>query len=83
MASKKRPTKIKQSDEPKGSATIPPKPSFKKVAGIPNTVSDPNQVANTVAVTIGKGRLWPAAAKSAVFFTRNAAHKPMPTDTTQ
>ena len=55
----------------------------RRVAGIPKTVSEPNQVANTVAVTIGKGRLWPAAAKSAVFFTRKAAHKPMPTEITQ
>ena len=70
-------------EEPKGSETIPPKPSFKKVAGTPKTASAPNQVAKTVAVTIGKGKLWPAAAKSAVFFTRRAAHNPIPTDITQ
>ena len=29
------------------------------------------------------GRLCPAAAKSAVLLTRKAAHRPMPTETTQ
>ena len=77
------PTKIKHNEEPNGSATIPPRPSLRKVAGIPNTVSDPNQVAKTVAVTIGNGRLCPATAKSAVFFTRKAAHRPMPIEITQ
>ena len=43
-------------DEPKGSATTPPSPSLRKVAGMPSTASAPNQVANTVAVTIEKGR---------------------------
>ena len=46
---KNMPTKIKHNEEPNGSATIPPRPSLRKVAGIPNTVSDPNQVAKTVA----------------------------------
>ena len=80
---KKSPTKIRHIEDPKGSETIPPSPSFRKVAGIPKTVSEPNQVANTVAVTIGNGRLCPAAAKSAVFLTRNAAQRPIPTDITQ
>jgi len=34
--------------EPNGSAITPPKPSRKNVAGMPSTVSDPNQVAKTV-----------------------------------
>ena len=36
-----------------GSATSPRIPSFMKVAGMPSTVSAPNQVANTVATTMG------------------------------
>ena len=39
-------------DEPKGSATTPRRPSLRKVAGTPSTASAPNQVANTVAVTM-------------------------------
>ena len=35
---------------PKGSAGMPPRPSFTKVADTDSTVSAPNQVANTVAV---------------------------------
>jgi len=50
---------------------------------MPSTVSEPNQVANTVAVTMYSGRLRPASAKSPVFFTRSAAHKPMPTEMIQ
>ena len=34
---------------PNGSATMPPRPSFTKVADTESTVSAPNQVANTVA----------------------------------
>jgi hypothetical protein len=70
-------------DEPKGSEIMPPIPSLKKVAGTPKTVSEPNQVAKTVAVTMYIGRLCPAAAKSAVFFTLMAAHRPMPIEITQ
>jgi len=33
-----------------------------KVAEMPSTVSAPNQVANTVAVTTGSGKLRPATA---------------------
>ena len=80
---KNKPTKIKQSADPNGSETTPPKPSLINSAGIPKTASEPNQVAKTIAVTIGRGRLWPAAAKSAVFLTRIAAHRPMPTEITQ
>ena len=32
--------------------TTPCSPSLRKMAGMPSTVSEPNQVANTVAVTI-------------------------------
>ena len=70
-------------DDPNGSETMPPIPSFKKVAGIPKTASEPNHVAKTVAVTMYIGRLWPAAAKSAVFLTRKAAHRPMPIEIIQ
>ena len=37
--------------EPKGSATMPRSPSLMKVEEMPSTVSEPNQVANTMAVT--------------------------------
>ena len=40
---------------PNGSVTTLFRPSVTNVAEIPNTVSAPNQVANTVAVTIGNG----------------------------
>ena len=42
--------------EPNGSATTPLKPSFRNLAGMPSTVSEPNQVANTVAMMKGSGR---------------------------
>ena len=74
---------MRQIEDPKGSATIPPKPSLTKVAGIPKTASAPNQVAKTVAVTIGIGKLCPAAAKSVAFFTLSAVNKPIPTEITQ
>jgi len=51
-AAKNSPTRIRHIDAPNGSATTPCKPSLRKVAGMPSTVSDPNQVANTVAVTM-------------------------------
>jgi hypothetical protein len=72
---------IRHIEEPKGSATTPPRPSLTKVAETPNTASAPNQVANTVAVTTGSGRLRPATAKSRALWTRVAANSPMPTDT--
>ncbi|MNN01005.1 hypothetical protein D3C81_1136110 [compost metagenome] len=49
---KNRPTRIRQSEEPNGSDTTPESPSLRNTAGMPSTVSEPNQVANTVAVTI-------------------------------
>ncbi|MOA68581.1 hypothetical protein D3C78_1962680 [compost metagenome] len=49
---------------------MPAKPSWMKVAGIPNTASEPNQVANTIAATRGKDMLRPPAAKSLELFTR-------------
>ena len=51
-AAKKRPTRIRHIEEPKGSETTPFIPSLRKVAGMPSTVSEPNQVAKTVAVTM-------------------------------
>ena len=48
---------------------IPEKPSLMKVAGMPSTVSEPNQVANTVAVTMYIGMRRPATAKSLVLCT--------------
>jgi hypothetical protein len=44
-----------------------------KVAGIPSTVSEPNQVAKTVAVTMYIGIRRPATAKSFVLCTNFAA----------
>jgi hypothetical protein len=58
------PAMIRHIEEPKGSATTPPRPSLTKVAETPKTASAPNQVANTVAVTTGSGRRRPATAKS-------------------
>ncbi|MNT58978.1 hypothetical protein D3C72_1964500 [compost metagenome] len=49
---------------------IPAKPSSMKVAGMPSTASEPNQVANTMATTRGKDMLRPPEAKSVEFFTR-------------
>ena len=48
---------------------------------MPSTVSAPNQVANTVAVTMGSGRLRPATAKSLELCTRGAATSPMAIET--
>ena len=41
---------MRQKVAPKGSAGMPPRPSFTKVAETESTVSAPNQVANTVAM---------------------------------
>jgi hypothetical protein len=71
----------RHSEEPKGSATTPERPFLTNCAETPNTASAPNQVANTVAVTIGSGSDRPATAKSLVLWTRVAAHRPIPTDT--
>ncbi|MNZ92916.1 hypothetical protein D3C78_1119620 [compost metagenome] len=65
-----RPTSIRQPKEPNGSSMIPAKPSSMKVAGIPSTASEPNQVANTIAATRGKDMLRPPAAKSLELCTR-------------
>ena len=55
-----KPKITKQMDAPKGSEINPRKPPSKNVAEIPRTVSAPNQVANTMASTMGKGKLRPA-----------------------
>lgn len=78
---KDRPTKIKHREDPNGSETTPPKPSFKSYGDAQYRLGA-NPSSKYSAVTMGMGRLCPAAAKSAVFLTRKAAHKPMPTDTT-
>ena len=62
------------------SATTPRSPSLANVAEMPMTASAPNQVAKTVAMTIGTGRLRPAIAKSLVLWTRVAARRPMLTE---
>ena len=62
LEEKKMPAIIKQRLDPKGSATTPFKPSFTKVEDTPKIASAPNQVAKTVAVTIGRGRCLPATA---------------------
>jgi hypothetical protein len=71
------PTSIRQNPAPNGSSTTPFKPEFTNFAGIPNTVSDPNQVANVVVTIMIKGKWRPAMAKSAVFFTLLAATRPI------
>jgi hypothetical protein len=60
-------------DEPNGSATTPLNPSLMNAAGMPSTVSEPNHVANTVAVTMYIGRRRPATAKSRLLCTHFAA----------
>ena len=70
---KKSPARIRHKLEPNGSATIPRNSSLTNVAEMPNTVSAPNHVAKTVAVTIGSGKLLPATAKSFAVWTRLAA----------
>ena len=47
------------------------------LAGMPITVSAPNQVAKVVAITITSGKLRPAMAKSVVFLMRVPAQTPM------
>jgi hypothetical protein len=61
---KKMPTRTRHIEDPNGSATTPLRPSLRKLAGMPSTVSEPNQVANTVAVTMYIGSERPASAKS-------------------
>lgn len=70
LRAKKIPTSIRQPKEPNGSSTMPAKPSSMKVAGMPNTASEPNQVANTMAITSGNDILRPPAAKSLELCTR-------------
>ena len=57
---KNSPNRISASEAPKGSEIVPPRFSSRKVAGMPNTVSAPNQVANTMAITTIIGRERPA-----------------------
>ena len=68
-------------EEPNGSATTPLSPSLRNLAGMPRTVSEPNQVAKTVATIKGSGKWRPATTKSAEFFTFVAAYRPMPIET--
>ena len=56
---------------------MPLRPPCTKRAGMPITVSAPNQVAKVVVTIITSGRLRPARAKSAVFLMRRPAHTPM------
>ena len=53
------------------------------LAGMPSTVSEPNHVANTVAMMKGRGRWRPATTKSAELFTLVAAYRPMQIETTR
>ena len=50
------PTKIKQVPAPKGSSTTPFKPLCTNLAGMPKTVSEPNQVAKVVVTIITSGK---------------------------
>ena len=65
--------------EPKGSSMTPAMPLSMKRPGRPRMVSEPNQVAKVAVMTIGRGRLRPARAKSLVLLTRVAAQTPIPT----
>lgn len=51
-------------------------PPWTNLAGMPITVSAPNQVAKVVVITITSGRRRPAIAKSVVFLMRVPAHAP-------
>ena len=51
-------------------------PPCTNLAGMPITVSAPNQVAKVVVITMISGRLRPAIAKSVVFLMRVPAHRP-------
>ena len=77
LAAKKIPTNIRQVPAPNGSSTTPPKPELTNLAGMPSTVSEPNQVAKVVVTIMTKGKWRPAMAKSALLLTRLAAIKPM------
>ena len=77
LAAKKTPTKIRQLPAPKGSSTTPLRPLLTNLAGMPSTVSEPNQVAKVVVTIMASGKWRPAMAKSAEFLTRLAATKPM------
>lgn len=74
------PAIIKHRLAPKGSATTPFKPSSTNVAEIPKTASAPNQVAKTEAITIGRGKLLLAIAKSLLVLTFLETNKPIATD---
>ena len=62
---------------PNGSSTIALRPPWTNLAGMPITVSAPNQVAKVVVTTMTSGRLRPAIAKSVVFLMRVPAQTPM------
>src|SRR5512147_2519581 len=63
--------------EPNGSSMTAPRPPATNFAGMPSTVSEPNQVANVVVTIITSGRWRPATAKSDVVLTRFATHRPI------
>ncbi|MCY1384183.1 hypothetical protein D9M69_724060 [compost metagenome] len=77
LPAKNRPTRIRQVPAPNGSSTTPLRPPSMNLAGMPSTVSEPNQVAKVVVMIMNSGRCRPAIAKSVVFFTRLAAYRPM------
>ena len=60
LRAKNSPTKIKHNEAPKGSSITPRNPSLANFAGMPNTVSEPNHVAKTVAMTMYSGSERPA-----------------------
>jgi len=77
LAAKNKPTSTRQVPAPKGSSTTPFKPLLTNLAGMPSTVSEPNQVAKVVVTIMASGRCRPAMAKSDEFFTRLAATRPI------
>src|ERR671938_628175 len=78
FVAKNRPTRMRQVPAPNGSSMIAFKPPCTNLAGMPITVSAPNQVAKVVVTTMISGRLRPAIAKSLVFLMRVPAQTPRP-----
>ena len=54
------------------------RPPCTNLAGMPITVSAPNQVANVVVMTMTSGSVRPASEKSVVVLIRVPAHMPRP-----
>ena len=71
---------IKHAEAPIGSEASPDRPSSRKVAEIPNTVSAPNQVAKTIAKIKYSGSFLFVVIKSLLEETNFDAYNPRPID---